>query len=141
MDKPFGRRFKLCLLPTGDLESGSCQNGRALPPALPYPACHRQLDLHSITAFGPETGNQLKIFANYQTVLFGQTRLSEFINSTNYERMQHCIYNENIKQIKSSTTAELNSERKRDSSCNHSAVTWALIEFLYDILKEEFNDV
>ena len=140
MEKSFGRTFKPCLLPTGDLESGSCQNGRALPPALPYPACHLRLDLHSITAFGPETGNQLKIFANYQIVLFEQTRVSEFINSTNYERMQHCIYNKNIQQIKSSTI-ELNSERKRDSSCNHSPVTWALIEFLYDILKEEFNDL
>lgn len=84
------------------------RTGMALPPALPYPACRRWLDLHSTTAFGPETGNQLKIFANYQTVLFEQTRLSEFINSTNYERMQRCIYNENIKQIKSSTMAELN---------------------------------
>lgn len=139
MDKSFGRRFKPCLLPTGDLEPGSYRNGRALPPALPYPACRRWLDLRSTTAFGPETGNQLKIFANYQTVLFEQTRLPEFVNSTNYERTQRCIYNKNINQIKSSTMAELNTERKRDSPCNHSTVTWGLIEFLYDMLKEEFN--
>jgi len=55
--------------------------------------------------------------------------------------MQHGICSENMQQIKSSKTTELNSESKRDLACNHSTVTWALIEFLYAILKEEFDDV
>lgn len=62
--------------------------------------------------FGHKTGNPFKIFAKYQIVLFEQTRVSEFINSVNHERMQHCISNENIQQMKSRAAAELSSERK-----------------------------
>lgn len=64
LDKSFGRRFKPHALPNRDLEVGWCQNGRALPPALPCPACQLWLDLHGISAFGPWTGNPFKIFAN-----------------------------------------------------------------------------
>lgn len=102
LDKLFGRRFKPHTLPNRDLGIGWCQNGRALPPALPF---HLWLDLHGIPAFGHKTGNAFKIFAKYQTVLFEQTKVSEFINSMNHERMQHCISNENV-QMKSRTATE-----------------------------------
>lgn len=123
LDKSFGRRFKPHILPNRDPGIGWCQNGRALPPALP---CHLWLDLHEIPAFGHKIGNPFKIFAKHQIVLFEQNRVSEFINSMNHERMQHCISNENIQQMKSRTAAELSSEMKIHSSCNYSPVTWAL---------------
>lgn len=60
LDESFGRRFKP-QGPNRDLEVGWCQNGRALPPALP---CYLWLDLHGIPAFGHKIGNPFKIFAN-----------------------------------------------------------------------------
>lgn len=60
------------------------------------------------------TGSQrfvlrLEISSKYVQI----TRVSEFVNSMNDERMQHRIYKENIQQIESSTTTKLNSERKK----------------------------
>lgn len=117
LDKSLGR-FKPHILPNRDPGVGWCQNGRALPPALP---CHLWLDLYGIPAFGHEIGNPFKIFAKHQIVFFEQTRVSEFINS-----MKHRISNENIQQMKNRTATELSSEMKIHSSCNYSPVTWAL---------------
>lgn len=46
-----------------------------------------------------------------------------------------------VTKIYNQLKAELNSERKKDSPCKHSPMTSALIDLLYDIWKEEFNDV
>jgi len=51
----------------------------------------------------------------------------KLINSRNYGRKHHCIYKENMQQIKNSATC-VSSKRKMGASHNHSMLSWALTQ-------------
>lgn len=75
----------------------------------------------------PQAWDQQTLNAKCHMVFLEQAVLLKLINSRNYGRKHHCIYKENMKQIKNSVTY-VSRKRKRDASHHHSMLTWALTQ-------------
>lgn len=116
---------------SGDTEPGWCQRVRALHPLSPAPSMLRFAQDHSVLS------SDWKSVQNTCKLPGSQSSLTPWM-------MRGCniaFIRKTYNKLKAARQQSWTVKGKRDLSSNHSAVTWALIEFLYGILKEEFNDV